>query len=217
MTNELINFINSEIRTLDDATKAEINLILVRDADNDAIDIAIEISDLDYFLEFNSDTIMAKIEKKIVEIKSKNTKTMTNAIISLLEKRVCLLDNETKREINTLVVALDKVSPLDLASEIAELDYFSEFDADVIAEIIEEEIIEINSAKPTLKELMVENATDSESNYLIRSFSKEVSKGSFSEKEISEAQHFIKETIKAEIVADLDNRIDNFKHFLKRS
>ena len=75
----------------------------------------------------------------------------------------------------------------------------------------------------TLKEIIIERANKNNigdnapsSNSLIRIFTNEIVNGGYGEKEIHDAQHHIKEVVKAEVVSDLDKQIDTFKHFLKQ-
>jgi hypothetical protein len=70
---------------------------------------------------------------------------MKNAIINLLDKKVCTLDEDAKQEISDIIDALTECEPIDIAVDISEIDIFSQFDADIISVMIEEKIINIQN------------------------------------------------------------------------
>lgn len=67
---------------------------------------------------------------------------MTNAIINMLDKKVCTLDNGAKEEIKNIVDALTECEPIDIAIDISEIEIFDCFDTDTISVMVEEKIIE---------------------------------------------------------------------------
>ena len=144
---------------------------------------------------------------------------MTNAILNFINEKIVTLDSNSRCMIIDIVGK--NQSAIDTAMDITSLDIFSVLAVNKISVQITDFIKkESSSLKNTIINRAKKNnigTDDVTSNQLISMFTDEVFHYSFTQKELHEAQHYIKEVIKNEIIADLDKQIDTFKHFLKRS